>query len=230
MRRPSKPVDERAQIPASPVMEILLLRHGETDWNLQRRCQGVSDLELNGSGLQQALAVGDSLQREPIQVIISSHLKRALQTAEAVRQHHDGIPIVIDRDFRELDHGDLEGLTFDEIKERYPDFIGRWRVTPAHLPIPGGESIADVDRRAWNAMQRVAARHPTGTAVVVTHNFPILSILCRVTGMDLNNYRRFHTEPCTLTRISYNQEQGWRLLQPYQDGGSAAPARDQNRL
>ncbi|MGH7845424.1 MAG: histidine phosphatase family protein [Candidatus Binatia bacterium] len=211
-------------------MEILLLRHGETDWNRQRRCQGLSDLELNGSGLRQALEIAASLRQESILAIISSHLRRALQTAEVVRQYHAGIPIVIDKDLRELDHGDLEGLTFDEVKEKYPGFMGRWRSAPAHLPTPGGESIADVDRRTWGAMQRVTRRYPTGAAVVVTHNFPILSILCRITGTDLNNYRRFRTEPCALTRVSYSEAEGWRLLRPCQDNGCGAPARDQNRL
>jgi broad specificity phosphatase PhoE len=211
-------------------MEILLLRHGETDWNLQRRCQGVSDLELNGSGLRQAREIADNLRQEPVQAIISSHLKRALQTAEVVRQYHTDIPIVIDRDFRELDHGDLEGLTFDEVKEKYPDFMGCWRSAPADLPTPGGESITDVDQRTWEAMQRVTRRYLTGTAVVVTHNFPILSILCRITATDLNNYRRFRTEPCALTRISYDKEQGWRLLQLCQDNRLTMPAIDQNRL
>ncbi|HWP60166.1 MAG TPA: histidine phosphatase family protein [Candidatus Acidoferrales bacterium] len=199
-------------------MEILLLRHAETDWNLKRRCQGVSDLDLNESGVRQAREIGESLRHEPIRVIVSSDLKRARQTAAAVRRHHPGVPLVIDRNFRELDHGDLEGLTFDEVRERYPEFMAQWRVAPARLRTPGGESLAAVAARAWAALEGVARRWPEGTAVVVTHNFPILSILCRVTGTDLNDYRSFRIAPCALARIGYEAGQGWRLLEPCASG------------
>jgi broad specificity phosphatase PhoE len=211
-------------------MEILLLRHGQTDWNLQRRCQGISDLELNGSGVQQALEVAAALRYEPIRIIMSSPLKRAVQTAEVVRQRHADVPIIVDKQLRELDHGYLEGLTFDEIKEKYPEFMARWRVAPASLPTPGGESLADVDARAWEALQRVIEIHSTGTVVLVTHNFPILSILCRITATDLNDYRRFRAEPCALTRIRYDKESGWQLFQPSEPSRAAAAPLDQNRL
>ncbi len=203
-------------------MEILLLRHGETDWNLQGRCQGVSDLDLNSSGLRQAQEVARNLHRAPIAGIYSSNMRRAIQTAELVRQHHTDLPVLIDRDFRELDHGYLEGLTFDEIKSRYPEFIGRWRVAPSELKVPGGESLAEVDLRSWDALQRVVQRHATGISLVVTHNFPILSMLCRVTATPLDNYRTFRTVPCAVTRIRYNEEQGWQLVQAGQSGSTAA--------
>ncbi|MCH8055577.1 MAG: histidine phosphatase family protein, partial [Deltaproteobacteria bacterium] len=103
-------------------MRLFLLRHGETDWNLQGRCQGVADLDLNERGKQQAVEVAEYLSREKIDAIYSSDLKRALQTAEAIRRFHD-LEVTVDSDFRELDHGEFEGLTFTDIRASYPDFI-----------------------------------------------------------------------------------------------------------
>jgi broad specificity phosphatase PhoE len=192
-------------------MQIIIVRHGQTDWNLQGRCQGSTDLDLNPSGIEQAETLALALRQEKIHAIYSSHLKRALQTADRIRQYHR-IAVIADEDLRELDHGHLEGLTFVEVRERYPEFIGRWRREPASLTVPGGESLAEVDQRIWQAMQRITRGHSRETIVVVTHNFPILALLCRITETPLHQYRAFHVDPCGLTRMSYDKRQGWRLL------------------
>jgi broad specificity phosphatase PhoE len=206
-------------------MQIILVRHGQTDWNLQGRCQGSTDLDLNSSGFEQAEALGRRLRQEKIHAIYSSRLRRALQTADRIRQYHR-IDVIADQDLRELDHGHLEGLTFVEVREKYPDFIGRWRREPASLTVPGGESLAEVDRRTWRAMQRISRGHSSETVVVVTHNFPILALLCRITETPLDQYRAFHVDPCGLTRIGFAEHQGWRLLSA--DAHTGAPGSPEN--
>ncbi|HXV82094.1 MAG TPA: histidine phosphatase family protein [Candidatus Binatia bacterium] len=192
-------------------MQILLVRHGATDWNLQGRCQGVTDLALNEVGVLQAEQMAAVLTKERIHGIYSSHLKRAQQTAHFFSLHHQ-LPVVIETDVRELDHGELEGLTFAEIKEHYSQFIQKWRTEPAEIQVPGGERLADVARRAWNGLNRIVQRHsPEECVVVVSHNFPILGILCRITGTDLNNYRTFHLDPCSLTRLKHNGGDHWEV-------------------
>lgn len=194
-------------------MQIVLLRHGATDWNLQGRCQGASDIELNDVGLHQAETIAATLSREKIDAVYSSHLKRALQTAHAVSRPH-GLPVNIEEDVRELDHGDLEGLTFEEIKENYADFLARWRVEPAEIQIPGGERLADVYQRAWNGLERIVERHNfESTVIVVSHNFPILGIICRITNTHLNKYRSFHLDPCSVTRLRYFGGEKWTVTQ-----------------
>ncbi|MBI2209708.1 MAG: histidine phosphatase family protein [Deltaproteobacteria bacterium] len=187
-------------------MRILLLRHGETDWNLQGRCQGVADIDLNDTGRY------------------SSDLKRAIQTAEIIGGAHR-LEVAVDGDFRELDHGAFEGLTFADIRTSYPDFLERWRSEPAELVVPGGERLVDVEKRAWKGIERVVQGHPANaTVVVVSHNFPILTVLCRITGTPLNGYRTFRVAPCELRSISYDSKAGWSILQMAGgDGGSAAP-------
>ena len=155
-------------------MQVLLVRHGATDWNLQGRCQGATDLDLNEVGIRQAEQIAASLSKEPIHGIYSSNLKRARQTAQLISLHHR-LPVLIETDVRELDHGQLEGLTFTEIKEHYSQFIQKWRTEPAEIQVPGGERLVDVARRAWSGLNRIVRRHNAGeTVIVVSHNFPIL--------------------------------------------------------
>jgi broad specificity phosphatase PhoE len=194
-------------------MKICLLRHGETDWNLQGRCQGVTDLDLNETGVRQARGVGAFLSKEKIDAVYSSNLKRATQTAHAISKHH-GLEVKVRSDLREMDHGIFEGLTFKEIRANYPEFIGPWREQPAHLPVPGGECIADVEKRTWKGIEEIERSHPSyASVVVVSHQFPIVTVLCRITGTPLNDYRRFHVDPSGLTHISYHPHEGWKLIQ-----------------
>ncbi len=192
-------------------MEIFLVRHGATDWNLQGRCQGATDLDLNEVGVRQAEQIAMSLTNETIHGIYSSDLKRAWQTAQFFSRHHQ-LPVLIETDVRELDHGALEGLTFAEIKENYSQFIQQWRTEPAEIQVPGGERLIDVARRGWSGLNRIVQRHAAKEAiVVVSHNFPILGIICRITGTHLNSYRTFHLDPCGVTRLNHDGNDHWEV-------------------
>ena len=194
-------------------MQIVLLRHGATDWNLQGRCQGSSDRRLNEVGVRQAEQIAAQLSNEAIHAVYSSSLERARQTAQIVSRPHN-LPVIIEEDVRELDHGELEGLTFNEIKDKFSEFLVGWRTAPAELQVPGGERLAVVAQRAWQALTRIAERHRSGdTVVVVSHNFPILGVICRLTGTHLNNYRAFHLDPCGVTRITQQQKNIWTVTQ-----------------
>jgi broad specificity phosphatase PhoE len=191
-------------------VEIVLVRHGATDWNLQGRCQGSSDRALCEAGERQAREIAASLSSEKLSAIYSSGLMRARHTAQLISQPH-GLPVQIENDVRELDHGQLEGLTFEEIKDQYPEFIRRWRTEPAELQIPGGERLIDVQQRAWTGLNRIAGQHSeSDVVVVVSHNFPILGIICQITGTPMNSYRTFRLEPCGHSRLHLN-ERVWRI-------------------
>ncbi|HEX5605090.1 MAG TPA: histidine phosphatase family protein [Candidatus Binatia bacterium] len=191
-------------------MQILLVRHGATDWNLQGRCQGSSDRHLSEVGVRQAEHLAALLRAEEIHAIYSSHLRRALQTADYISQPHK-LPVLIEQKICELDHGALEGLTFNQIKENYAEFLVRWRSEPAEIRVPGGERLADVAERAWNGLNQIVQRHSEAERIlVVSHNFPILGIVCRITGTHLNAYRSFHIDPCGVTRLAYDAGR-WNL-------------------
>jgi broad specificity phosphatase PhoE len=192
-------------------VQIVLVRHGATDWNLQGRCQGASDRELDAVGIRQAEEIAANLSQESIDAIYASDLKRAQQTASIIGIPHK-LVVKIEKDIRELDHGKLEGLTFNEIKQSYGDFLQRWRTEPAEISVPGGECLTDVAERAWNGLNRIVENNPAAeTIVVVSHNFPITGILCRITGTNLNNYRSFHVDPCGYTRLRYNGAAAWNI-------------------
>ncbi len=185
-------------------MQVVLVRHGATDWNLQGRCQGSTDRDLSEVGIRQAEQISELLSAEEFHAIYSSNLRRARQTAERISEPHN-LPVLIEEDVRELDHGKLEGLTFNEITASFADFLVRWRSEPAEIRVPGGERLADVAERAWNGLNQIVQRHAdTESIVVVSHNFPILGIICRVSGTHLNEYRTFHLDPCGITRLKYD--------------------------
>jgi len=202
-------------------VQIILVRHGATDWNLQGRCQGSSDRNLSDVGIRQAEQTAERLSDEGVGAVYSSGLQRARQTAERISRPHN-LPVLIEDAVRELDHGELEGLTFNEIKSTYGDFLVRWRSEPAEICVPGGERLADVAERAWNGLNQIVRRHAEAERIViVSHNFPILGIVCRVTGTHLNEYRTFHLDPCGTTRLAYNGG-GWDLTEV--NGREYAPA------
>ena len=192
-------------------MQIFLLRHGETRWNREGRCQGSSDIELNEAGRRQAGEVAAHLSRCRIDAVYSSHLQRARQTAEIVGGPHE-LAVNVEPDLRELDHGEMEGLTFVEVRERFAGLIERWRSEPVAVLLPGGERLLDVDRRAWSALNRIAGNHDEGErVVVVSHSFPIVAVLCRISGTPLNRYRTFHLKPCDFSHVSFTRSNGWEI-------------------
>lgn len=210
-------------------MQIFLLRHGETRWNREGRCQGSSDIELNEAGQRQAGEVAAHLSRRRIDAVYSSDLSRARQTAEIVGGPHD-VAVTIEPDLRELDHGEMEGLTYVEVRERFAELIERWRSEPVAVLLPGGERLIDVDRRVWAALNRIVEDHDDEDAIlVVSHSFPIQSVLCRISGTSLNQYRTFHLNPCDLSHVSFTRSNGWEIREvvthPSQIGGSARERR-----
>jgi broad specificity phosphatase PhoE len=138
------------------VTELLLVRHGETEWNRQLRWQGHADPPLNETGRAQARELAQALAHDRIDAVYSSDLRRAAETAEAIAVPR-GLPVYLDPGLREIDVGGREGLTREEVEARFPD--GRW----------DGESHAAHAERVLAALTRIAARYPNGRVLVVGH-------------------------------------------------------------
>ena len=152
--------------------EILIIRHGETDWNAVRRLQGHSDIALNETGLEQARLLGKALSEENLDVIISSDLLRALRTAEAVAKWHN-LPVLVDSSFRERSYGAFEGLDRDGIRRHFPCSYPAWlAVDPDHV-LPAGqrpaETIRSLYERATRAIRGLGAQYPGKKVALVTH-------------------------------------------------------------
>jgi broad specificity phosphatase PhoE len=171
-------------------VRLILVRHGETESNRERLTLGREDVPLNEKGRRQAAALVSPLAAAPVAAIYSSPLSRAVETARPLADAL-GLEVQTDDDLTEMDVGEMEGLSPQEMGERYGDFLREW-VSPraGDLRIPGGESLQDVQDRAWAAVERLRERHPDDTLVVVSHNFTIHVILCRALGLPLASFRR----------------------------------------
>jgi broad specificity phosphatase PhoE len=161
------------------VTTLILARHGETDWNRDGRFQGHADPPLNDDGREQARRLAAMLADERIDAIYSSDLRRAHETAEIVAAHND-LDVVVDPDLRERDVGEWSGLTMPEIEERYPDELRRFRDEGVSV----GESREALANRVVAAVRRIAAAHPGGTVLIVTHG-GALRTLRHAAGGDL---------------------------------------------
>ncbi|KKK76315.1 hypothetical protein LCGC14_2864920 [marine sediment metagenome] len=171
-------------------MRLYLVRHGETESNRRGLALGQDDVPLNEHGLWQAERVGRALASEPLVAVYSSPLRRALDTAGAVAGHH-GREVQVEGRLIEMDVGELDGLTFDEVRKRYPDLLEKWVGEPGPTQtLPGGERLVDVQERAWALVNELAARHGDEAIAAVSHNFVILSLLTRALGIELAQFRR----------------------------------------
>jgi probable phosphoglycerate mutase len=158
------------------VTELLLARHGETDWNRDLRVQGHADVPLNELGREQARDLAERLEDVALDAIYSSDLVRARETAEAVARAK-GLPVRVDPQLRETDFGSWEGLTREEIAERFPD---RAR--------PDGETYEQVRERMLAAINRIAAEHAGGTVLIVSHGGALNSVWHHAAGARLERW------------------------------------------
>lgn len=171
-------------------IKILLVRHGETDWNLAGRFQGRSDVPLNQKGVEQANALASALRGESLAAIYSSPLARAKETARLIQVFHASAPLHEDEGLVEMDLGEFEGIEGPRWAEKHANFRQAWRDNPAAVTMPGGESLKEVQARAVAALERITHSYPLGsTLLVCSHNFVILTILCHALEIPLNRFR-----------------------------------------
>lgn len=145
---------------------------------------------MNHTGRKQADEVARSLEDVTISAIYSSDLRRATDTALEIAKYHS-LSVEIDPDFREMNQGNFEGLTFVEIRNSYSHLLSKWKLDPESVRIPGGETLKEVQDRAWRGVQRIMGRHKNGTVVMVSHNFTITTLLCRFMGIELTSFHTF---------------------------------------
>ncbi|GAA2676596.1 bifunctional RNase H/acid phosphatase [Nonomuraea recticatena] len=182
---------------------LLLLRHGETPLSAERRFSGLGDPELNPNGLAQAEAAARRLSAPPyrLDVVVSSPLKRARRTAEAVAGLA-GLDVEVDDDLRETDFGAWEGHTFTEIQRRWPAELAAWLADPTAAP-PQGESFTQVARRVEAARDRLLERYEGRTVLVVSHVTPIKTLLRLALMAPPEALYRMHLDLACLSLIDF---------------------------
>lgn len=186
----------------SVACRLYIVRHGETVWNHALRYQGHADIPLNDRGIQQAHSLGRRLQKENFDAFYASDLKRAYDTASIIASYHGG-KVEARPALREINFGRWEGLRRDEIKARFSEIAEQWWSTPLTTRLPDGESLQDVVDRAVGALREIAARHPDGRVLVVSHGGTIRACIGYLLGLDLNTYWRLRQDNAALNIVDY---------------------------
>jgi 2,3-bisphosphoglycerate-dependent phosphoglycerate mutase len=169
---------------------IILVRHGETDWNAMGRIQGQTDMPLNAAGREQARRAAQRLASEPVHGLYSSDLARASETATIIGQTL-GLTVVATPQLRERCYGAWEGLTSPEIQVRYPELFAQWRARAPDFAPPQGETRSQLLARALTELQSLARRHVGEVVVVVTHGGLCYVLINHILGSVDGDRREF---------------------------------------
>ncbi len=186
-------------------MRLILVRHGETFYNAQRRFTGQSDVPLNSLGERQTAALVECLTTEHLDVIVTSDLERTRVTAEAIARNHH-LPVQEDIDLRELAFGEWEGYTYDEVLAKDANLAAQWRVDPAKYAPPGGETVAQLRDRCARALKRWQTQYPEASVLWVTHGGLIGVLLCHVLGLDLKRRWQFRHDNASISELRLSGE------------------------
>ncbi|MFF1557101.1 bifunctional RNase H/acid phosphatase [Streptomyces sp. NPDC058279] len=184
---------------------FVLLRHGETALTPQKRFSGSggSDPELSPVGRRQAAAVAGALAaRGTVEAVVSSPLRRCRETAQAVADRL-GLPVVVEEGLRETDFGAWEGLTFAEVRERFPDDLQAWLDSPKAAPSGGGESFAAVTRRVSAARDRLLGAYAGRTVLLVTHVTPVKTLVRLALGAPPESLFKMELSAASLSAVAY---------------------------
>ena len=182
--------------------KIILIRHGETDWNRDQVFRGRIDVALNDVGITQARAVQESLQQRKIDGVYSSPLSRAFVTAEIVGEKRD-VRVQVEEGFTDIDFGAWQGLSHQQVKEEYNDLYEAWRSQPQEVTFPGGESLQEVQRRSVGALEKVIKSNPGKTLALVSHRVVLKVLLCSILGLELSRFWYIRQDTCAINRCEY---------------------------
>jgi probable phosphoglycerate mutase len=192
----------------------LLLRHGQTPMSVEKRYAGRSDVPLTDVGVAQAAAAAKRLAAAGLDAIVSSPLQRTVRTAEEVAAV-TGLPVATDDGFRETDFGAWEGLTFAEVRKRWPSEMTAWLADPAVAP-PGGESFAEVSERVTAALARVLAGRAGQRVLLVSHVTPIKTLVAAALLAPSAALYRMHLDVAALCEIDWYAD-GPAVLRSFND-------------
>ena len=190
--------------------ELLLIRHGETLFNSQRRMQGILDSPLTEAGILQAKAAAKALTGKVFDALYSSPLGRARQTADIISRPLN-CPIYFETGLQERNMGIFQGLTPTEVADRYPEDYACFTSHDPDYVIPGGESFRQKDERGIASFRRIAKKHPGGKVVIISHGGILDAVFRHTLLIPRDQPRRYSIFNCAFNTIEIEGD-NWRLL------------------
>lgn len=186
------------------MLRIFLIRHGQTSWNESRRLQGGnSDTLLNDEGERQGRCLAERLRKEEVKAVYSSPMSRAVSTAKLIAASHN-LELIPEPDFREINCGTLEGAALREIGSRLQQMVRGGSEGDPLFKNYGGESLDELQKRAWGAILRMAEKYQDATIVVVSHYFVIAAILCAVLNLPATQLGRFRIGETSVSTVNFD--------------------------
>jgi broad specificity phosphatase PhoE len=188
--------------------EIILVRHGQTKWNKEKIFRGLIDVPLNETGIEQAAAAGKILSRYPVKAVYSGPLTRAVATAQEIARFHQ-LATQIHDGFNDLDFGEWQGLSLEEVQANFPDNFQLWVKHPKLFSLTQGESLNAVMERAFSALEILRQQHTGQTIVIVTHRVVIKSLICALLGLDNNHFWKINQDNCAINIFHFHPQHGY---------------------
>jgi len=181
--------------------KLILARHGETMWNVEKVFRGRADIGLDEVGIRQAELLGNYLGNWKLEAIYSSPVERALDTANIVARHQK-VSARIAEGLTDFDFGEWQSLSEQQVRRLYPDLFNEWHNNPDKVRMPGGESLEDVRRRAVEVVNDIVSRHQ-GNVLLVSHRVVIKVLICYLLGLDNSHFRNINQDVGGITIFDY---------------------------
>ncbi len=192
------------------MVRIILVRHGETTWNIEGRYQGQEDTPLSQRGMEQGKLLAQCLAKVPIDLCISSPLKRSYQTCQMCASFHN-LPVQSDERLLEINHGAWEGTLAEEIQRNYPVEFSQWHSEPHLVQMPGGETLDDVRLRARTAFDEYALKYDNKTILVAAHDAVNKAIICDLLDLDMSHFWQIKQDNTCINVLECTDNR-WRLV------------------
>lgn len=181
--------------------KLILARHGETAWNVEKIYRGRTDVNLDEVGIKQAELLGKYLSNWKLEAIYSSPVKRALDTANIIARYQK-IGVHVAEGLIDFDYGEWQSLPEQEVKRLYPSLLNEWHNNPHKVRMPGGESLEDVRRRAVEVVNDVLSKYQ-GSVVLVSHRVVIKVLICSLLGLDNSHFWNINQDVGGITIFNY---------------------------
>jgi broad specificity phosphatase PhoE len=186
--------------------KVYLVRHGQTAWNLGEVFRGRADIPLDETGKKEVHLAGEALKDETLHAIYSSPLSRSMETAENIAKFQN-VPVTPLEAIIDISYGEWEGKPLVEVQEKYPDLYSIWLGEPDKIQFPGGETLAEVQSRAMEAVERLVAKHTDENIALVAHRVPNKVICCALLGIDNSNFWRIQQDTASTNGFIYKNGQ-----------------------